>query len=120
MKDKNILYENDEDTKTRIPFYTPFVEQGKDIDRSSSLYSIKAHFELVHAVIADIQFFSRSAVDLKYCLLAVDLFTSKVFVYNTMKNRSILAKRTRTSLSRYSTKERPDRRKLKDETSSGF
>lgn len=120
LKDKNILYENDEDTKTRIPFYTPFVEQRKDIDRSSSLYSIKAHFELVHAVIADIQFFSRSAVDLKYCLLAVDLFTSKVFVYNTMKNRSILAKRTRTFLSRYSTKERPDRRKLKDETSSGF
>ena len=92
MKDKNILYENDEGTKTRIPCYTSFVEQRKDIDRSSALYSIKVSFELVHADVADIRFFSRSAVDPKYCLLAVDLFTSKVFVY-TIKNRSFLAKK---------------------------
>ena len=72
------MYKNDEDTKTRISFYVPFVEQRKDIDRSSALYSIKAPFELVHADIADIRFFSKSAVDLKYCLLAVDLFTSNV------------------------------------------
>ena len=72
------MYKNDEDTKTRISFYVPFVEQRKDIDRSSALYSIKAPFELVHADIAEIRFFSKSAVDLKYSLLAVDLFTSNV------------------------------------------
>ena len=92
MKDKNILYENDEGTKTRIPFYTPCVKQRKDINRSSALYSIKAPFELLHADIADIRFFSRSAVDPKYCLFAVDLFVSKVFVC-TMKNKSLLAKK---------------------------
>ena len=71
------MYENDEGTKTRIPFYTPFVEQRKDIDHSPALYSINMPFELVHADIADIRFFSTSTVDPKYCLLAVDLFTSK-------------------------------------------
>ena len=72
-----MLYES-ENPKTRIAFYTPFVEQRKDIDRSSALCSIKAPLELVHADVADIRFFSKSAVDPKYCLLAVDLFTSKM------------------------------------------
>ena len=53
-----VKYES-ENPKTKIPFYTPFVEQRKDIDRSSALYSIKAPFELVHADVADIQFFSK-------------------------------------------------------------
>ena len=34
---------------------------------------------------------AKSAVDPKYCLLVVDLFTSKVYVY-PMKNRTLLAK----------------------------
>ena len=37
LENKNIWYENDEVTGTRIPFYTLFVEQRKDIDRSSAL-----------------------------------------------------------------------------------
>ena len=86
LEDKNVLYKS-EKPKAKIPFYTPFVEQRKDIDRSSALYSIKASFELVHADVADIRFFSKSAVDPKYCLLAVDLFTSKTYVY-LMKNKS--------------------------------
>ena len=57
LENKNILYENDEGAKTRIPFYTSFVEQRKDIDRSSALYSVKAPFELVDADIANIQVF---------------------------------------------------------------
>ena len=56
LDDKNVLYEN-ENTKTRIPFYTPFVEQKKDIDRLSVLDSIKAPFELIHADVTDIRFF---------------------------------------------------------------
>ena len=46
---------------------------------------------MLHADIADIQFLAKSAVDPKYCLLLVDLFTSKIYVY-PMKNRSLLAK----------------------------
>ena len=56
LEDKNALYES-EKPKTKIPFYTPSVEQRKDIDRSSALYSMKGPFELVHADVADIQFF---------------------------------------------------------------
>ena len=46
----------------------------------------------MHADIADTRFLAKSAVDPKYCLLLVDLFTSKIYVY-PMKNRSLLAKK---------------------------
>ena len=36
-------------------------------------------------------FFPKSEVDPKYCLLAVDLFTSNVYAY-TMKSRNLLSK----------------------------
>ena len=42
----------------------------------------------MHVDIADIRFFSKSAVDLKYCLLAVDLFTSKTYTC-PMKTRHL-------------------------------
>ena len=38
------------------------------------------------------RFLARSAVDPKYRLLLVDLFTSKVYIYH-MKNRSLLARK---------------------------
>ena len=38
------------------------------------------------------RFLAKLAVDPKYCLLFVDLFTSKIYVY-PMKNRSLLAKK---------------------------
>ena len=47
---------------------------------------------MCHADIADLRFLAKSAVDPKYALLIVDLFTSKVYVY-PMKNRSLLAKK---------------------------
>ena len=46
----------------------------------------------MHADIAETKFLVKSAVDSKYCLLLVDLFTSKVYVY-PIKNRSLLAKK---------------------------
>ena len=49
-------------------------------------------FQRVHADIADLRFLEKSAVDPKYALLAVDLFTSKVYVY-PMKSRKLLAKK---------------------------
>ena len=56
------------------------------------LDSIKAPFELLNADIADIRFFSKSAVDPKYSLLIVDIFTSKIYTY-LMKSRNIMLKR---------------------------
>ena len=69
-----------------------FLEQKKDIGRSSALYSIGGPFELVHADVANIRgFFSKSAVNPSYCLLCVDLFSSKVYVY-PMKKMYFLVK----------------------------
>ena len=86
--------ENDdnEDDENQIPFYTPFVEQRKDIDRSSALYSINAPLQFFHADLAYLQFFAKSAVDPKYALLCVDLFTSKVYVY-TLRTKNNLFKK---------------------------
>lgn len=64
----------------------------KDIDRSSTLYSFKGHFELMHINIADIKFLTKSAVNPKYCLLFVDLFILKICTY-PMKSRSLLRKK---------------------------
>ena len=58
----------------------------------STLYSIGKPFELFHADIADTRFLAKSAVDPKYCLLLVDLFTLKVYIY-PMKSRSLLARK---------------------------
>ena len=81
----------DEEDK-KIPFRGPFIEQKKEIDQSSTFYSIKAPFELFHADIANIKFLSNSAVDPHYCLLCVDLFSSKMYTY-PLKKRSLLAKK---------------------------
>ena len=93
FENKNVLQEGDT-TKTSISFYTPFLEQRKD--RSAALYIIKASFELLHADIADIQFFSNYAVDRKYCLVVVNLFTSKTYSY-PMKSSNLLAQKMNLS-----------------------
>ena len=74
-----------------LPITTPFYESKSNVDHST-LFSISKPFDLLHADIADTRFLAKSAVDPKYCLLMVDLFTSKVYVY-PMKNRSLLAKK---------------------------
>ena len=57
----------------------PFVEQRKNINRST-LYGIKRSFELLHGDIADIRFFSKSAVNPEYCLLIFDLFMKSILI----------------------------------------
>ena len=86
LEDKSFDKDND-----KIPLRTPFFEKKGDIDRST-LYSIERPFRKVHADIADLRFFAKSAVDPKYALLAVDLFTSKTYVY-PMKSRKLLARK---------------------------
>ena len=80
--------EEEEEEENNIPFYTPFFPQKKDIDRST-LYSINGPLQFFHADIAFIKFLAKSAVDPKYALLCVDLFSSKVYVY-TMRKKSDL------------------------------
>ena len=85
VKDVNVEEEN------TVPIFTPFKENKRNIDKST-LYSFNGPFQLLHADIADIRFFSKSAADPKYCLLFVDLFTQKIYTY-PMKKRNILKKK---------------------------
>ena len=90
------LYKQIEDKKQfknsdLVPITTPFYESKSNVDHST-LFSISKPFELLHGDIADTRFLAKSAVDPKYCLLLVDLFTSKVYIY-PMKKRSLLAKK---------------------------
>ena len=43
----------------------------------------------MHGDIRDLRFLGKSAADRKYCLLLVDLFTPKAYVYG-MKNMSLI------------------------------
>ena len=81
LEDK-IFYKNE-----NLPFVTLYIDKKANIDHST-LYSISRTFEALHADIADLRFLAKSAVDPKYCLLMVDLFTSKIYVY-PVKNRFI-------------------------------
>ena len=58
----------------------------------STLYSFNGPFEALQADIADTRFLGKSAADPKYCLLFVDLFTSRIYTY-PMKRHSLLAKK---------------------------
>ena len=59
------------------------------------MYSFNGPLQLLHADIADIRFFSKSAADPHYCLLFVDLFTQKIYTC-TMKKRNLLRKKMQT------------------------
>ena len=87
IEDRNIIHEDDDES--RIPFYTSFVEQKKNINRSSALYTVNAPLQFFHADVAFLNFFAKSAVDPKYALICIDLFSSKVYVY-TMRKKSNL------------------------------
>ena len=85
LEDKSIYKNNN------LLLDKPFVNKRSNIDHWT-LYSFRKPFELLHADIADLRFLLKLAVDPKYSLFAVDLFTSKIYVY-PMKNRSLLAKK---------------------------
>ena len=89
------LYEQLEDKdfykNENLLLVTPFVDKITNIDHLT-LYSFSKPFEALQADIADLRFLAKSAADPKYCLLVVDLFTSKIYVF-PIKNRSLLAKK---------------------------
>ena len=75
LEDKNFRSK-----KEFLPIVTPFSDIKSNVNHSS-LFSIGKPFELFHADIVDTRFLAKSAVDQKYCLLLVDLFTSKIYIY---------------------------------------
>ena len=88
LEDKKADFNNNKNEVYSVPIKAEYVKKSDDIDRST-LYSIHAPFDLLHAGVGDLCFLGKSAADPKYCLLLVDLFTSKVYVYG-MKNRSLI------------------------------
>ena len=106
---KNIYnkLENKDLEPERMPLNTKFVEKkNKNIYIyiiRTTLYSFSRPFEALQADIAYISFLAKLAVDPKFCLLFVDLFTSKTYTY-PMKKRTLLAKNG-TILSRQTKKD---------------
>ena len=86
----------DENSQPNLTLTNPFIQNKRDIDRSI-LYSFKGPFKLLHADIADLRILPKSAVDPKYGLLIVDLFTSKIYTY-PMKKRTLFLKKVGTIL----------------------
>ena len=72
LEDKKFLPE-------KLPLITPFVEKTKENIIHTALYSFHRPFEALQADIAYISFLARLAVDPKFCVLFVDLFTSKLY-----------------------------------------
>ena len=90
LENENELYFDEKKQEATAAAYIPFVEQQKNIARPSTLYSFKGPFVLLHADIADIRFLAKSIVDLKYCIVFVDL--SKIDTY-PMKHRRLLRRK---------------------------
>ena len=58
-----------------LPIRLDYVKK-QEIDRST-LYSIDGSFQLLHVDIADLRFLGKSATHPKYCLVTVDIYSSK-------------------------------------------
>ena len=89
LEDIKTDFNNNKNDVYSGPIKAEYIQKSDDIDRST-LYSIHVPFDLLHADVGDLLFLGKSAADPKYCLLLVDLFTSKVYVYG-MKNRSLIS-----------------------------
>ena len=65
FEDENELHFNEKKQETICTTLILFVEQRKDINKSPTLHSVKAPFELWHEDIADIRFLAKSAFNPK-------------------------------------------------------
>ena len=72
------LADNRLESEEKIPTRADFIEK-QEIDRSS-LYSFGGLFQLVHVDIGNLEFLGSSPITPRYFLLAVDLYSSKVYV----------------------------------------
>ena len=83
--------ENKKFLPEKVPLNSPFVEKKKAlfIPRYIVLVDLLNNYRLIQPTLV---YLARSAVDPKFCLLFVDLFTSKIYTY-PMKKRNLLAKK---------------------------
>ena len=71
-----------------IPIITKFT--SAPFYNRSTLFSIGGPFQLLHADIADLSYLKPSASEPRYVLVAVDLFSSKIYTYPMKKRDNIV------------------------------
>lgn len=79
------------DEHKNVSLKTSFAEKNYEIDRST-LYSFHGPLQLLLADVAYLEFLEKSTTDQKYCLIIVDLFSSKTYVYPMKSRKSITNK----------------------------
>ena len=84
------LVEQSIDDEEKIPTRVDYVEK-REIDWST-LYSFDGPFQLIRADIGYLELLGKSATTTRYVLLAVDLYSSKVYVYPMRSSKKILQK----------------------------
>ena len=82
------LVEQKIDDEEKVPTRVDYVEK-REIDRST-LYSFHGPFQLIHADMQNLEFLGKTATTPRYILLAVHLYSSKVYVYPMRSRKQIL------------------------------
>ena len=84
------LVEQKIDDEEKVPTRVDYVEK-REIDRLT-LYRFDGPFQFIHADMGNLEFLGKSATTPRYVLLAVDLYSSKVYVYPMHSRKQILQK----------------------------
>ena len=85
-----ILADNRLKDEEKIPTKADFIKK-REVDRPT-LYSFDGPFQLLHADVGNLEFLGSSATTPRFVLLAVDLYSSKVYVYPMRSRNQILQK----------------------------
>ena len=85
-----ILADNRLKDEEKIPTKADFIKK-QEVDRPT-LYSFDGPFQLLHADVGNLEFLGSSATTPRFVLLAVDLYSSKVYVYPMRSRKQILPK----------------------------
>ena len=85
-----LLAYNRLEDKEKIPTRADFMKK-LETDRSN-LYGFDGPFQLVHADIGNLEFLGSSTTTPRYILHAVDLYSSKVYVYPMRSRKKVLQK----------------------------
>lgn len=90
------LYRDFQETRIKLPktkvLNTPFVEEKRTTQHGDMLKTVDGPMQFFYADVACLSFFSKSVVAPKYCLVCVDLFTSKTNTYRMKRKSQLPAK----------------------------
>ena len=84
------LVDNKLNDEEKVPTRVDYIEK-REIDRSA-LYSFDKPFQLIHADMGYLEFLGKNATIPRYVLLALDLYSSKIYVYPMRLRKQILQK----------------------------